>query len=128
MKRFIKENWFKLGMMLILLLIGLSFGYYFVIFLPQKEMERKGLLKHEQLIKEVERQEAKQKEENSRVNLGTCLNDADKNYHETMINACQKYSGNISNCTIPLYLAKQYKEDQKNAKDVCFKRFPQANR
>jgi hypothetical protein len=44
MKDFIKENWFKLGLVVGLLLIALSIAYYFILFLPiqkQKNINQK---------------------------------------------------------------------------------------
>lgn len=38
--KFLKENWFKIIIALIVSLIGFSFFYYYVIFLPQKEKTR----------------------------------------------------------------------------------------
>src|SRR3989338_1900603 len=37
MKDFLKNNWFKLGILIILLFVGISVAYYYAIFLPQKE-------------------------------------------------------------------------------------------
>jgi hypothetical protein len=34
MKKFIRENWFKMGIIIALLIVALSAAYYFVIFLP----------------------------------------------------------------------------------------------
>lgn len=36
MNKFIKENWFKLGILVVLLIAGVSLAYYFVYFLPHK--------------------------------------------------------------------------------------------
>ncbi len=48
MKKFLKENWFKLGIIVILLMIGLSIAYYFVIFLPKKDIVQIEQQKQEQ--------------------------------------------------------------------------------
>lgn len=40
MKKFIKENWFKLSVILILIIICFSLFYYFIIFIPQKEQTK----------------------------------------------------------------------------------------
>jgi len=36
MKKFIKQNWFKVSIVAILLIVGLSFVYYFSIYLPHR--------------------------------------------------------------------------------------------
>ena len=41
MKTFIANNWFKIVLTICLLLIGFSIFFYFVFYLPQKEMDRK---------------------------------------------------------------------------------------
>ena len=46
-EEFIKQNWFKLGILAVLLIIAFSFLYYFVVFIPLKEK-----VKTEQLTQE----------------------------------------------------------------------------
>lgn len=36
MKTFLKENWFKLIIAIVILIIGISIGYYFVVFIPEQ--------------------------------------------------------------------------------------------
>jgi hypothetical protein len=40
MKNWIKENWFKAGLLFAILVVGVSTSYYYAIFLPQKERAR----------------------------------------------------------------------------------------
>ncbi len=42
MKKFIKENWFKISVVAILLVIALSFYYHFAIFVPLQEKAKLG--------------------------------------------------------------------------------------
>ena len=56
MNTFIKDNWFKLGIIIILSIAVLSVAYYFVIFIPQKEGAKTEQQKQEQLIKDQEKE------------------------------------------------------------------------
>lgn len=60
MNKFIQENWFKAGILLIIFFIGLSVSYYYLFLLPahQKDIWQK---------KEAWRQEAIQKQEEIRI-------------------------------------------------------------
>src|SRR3989344_9317958 len=52
MKNFIKENWFKIEIFLVILLIAMSVFYYFVILSSQKETRIKEQAQKEQQAKE----------------------------------------------------------------------------
>lgn len=38
MRNFLKDNWFKLGILIVILLIGVSSAYYFLRYLPQNKL------------------------------------------------------------------------------------------
>jgi len=57
---FLQQNWFKAIIALIILLIGFSIFYYFVIFIPQKEQVRNEALQKEQLLQQQRIIEEKQ--------------------------------------------------------------------
>lgn len=59
MKNFLKENWFKLVIALMVVVAGLSIAYYYVLFLPQKEQARLEQQRQEQLAEELKEQQAK---------------------------------------------------------------------
>ena len=50
MKQFLKENWFKIIIAFIILLIGFSVFYYLVYFIPQKEKTIMEQQKQEQIF------------------------------------------------------------------------------
>lgn len=62
----LKENWFKAGLLFVLALVAISLLYYLVFFLPQKEQTR-----------------ITEKEE---IELEGCLDEASKNHISTIIN------------------------------------------
>jgi len=80
MKNFLKENWFKLSFASAVILIGVSFFYYYVIFLPQKEQQaqRDKVLKEEQAQLEKEAKELDDKIADCQK-LGYALFEKDKN-------------------------------------------------
>lgn len=55
MNTFLKDNWFKLGIIIILLIAALSVAYYFVVFIPQKERAKTEQQKQEQLVRDQEK-------------------------------------------------------------------------
>ena len=84
MTNFLKNNWFKLGILIVLLLVSFSLLYYYVFFLPQKEQAR---LDHE---KQVERERVynlelsdkyqANKEQQNKILLDVCLAEVESNY------------------------------------------------
>ncbi|MFA5618570.1 MAG: hypothetical protein WDK95_17300 [Syntrophorhabdaceae bacterium] len=77
MKKWLKENWFKLIITTGIFLISLSVFYYFVIFSPQKEKNRlnqETQEKQEQLTKELKEQQIEEDKSNL---LDTCLKEAE---------------------------------------------------
>ena len=43
MEKFIKQNWFKIFIVAILLIVGLSIAYYFITYLPKERVEKEEL-------------------------------------------------------------------------------------
>ncbi len=41
MEKFIKENWFRLGILSAILILVLSMAYYFIVYIPQRNKEAK---------------------------------------------------------------------------------------
>lgn len=91
-KKFMVENWFKLSFAIAVILIGIAFFYYFVIFLPQKEQARINQQNQEQLAKE--QKEQKEKEEATK-SLNFCLSFAEDNYSSMWNKECD-YLGELT--------------------------------
>lgn len=70
MKDFLKENWFKVSIVVLVGLLVLSFSYYFVIFLPD---QKRSIALNEEL-KLIQEQTQKQEKED---NLKECLEESD---------------------------------------------------
>jgi len=49
MKKFIKENWFRVIIAVVVVLAGFSVFYYFTVFLPQQEKEKLQVNKNEEM-------------------------------------------------------------------------------
>lgn len=79
MNNFLKENWFKLIIAIMIVVVGLSVAYYYVSFLPQKERTRLEQQKQEQLAKEIKEQTA-QKEKCREI--GTRAYESYKSIHQ----------------------------------------------
>ncbi len=87
MKNFIAENWFKLGILVILLLFSMSLFYYLVIFLPHKQELAETKKEQEQLNKEQEKVNAKKE-----VYRKECAKTEEENTKsfEDFINTCSR--------------------------------------
>lgn len=132
MKDWLKENWFKAGLLGIIFIAGLSIAYYYVIFLPQKEEARL----------ELQRQEHKAKLEQQKL-LDFCLEETDNEAWKDFISICKDderiNGGDIETCemgtvedTISYMYASYLRETlfkgvlerREKAKEDCFKKYP----
>lgn len=129
MKNFIKENWFKLGILIILLLVLFVLSYYFIFFLPQKEQAR---LNHEKRV-EIERiynqglvdEYQASKEQQNKISLDICLENADNNYQVNFESYCIS-EGRGANCnSIKRYNNDTVLQIEKEEKATCFLKYPQ---
>lgn len=96
---FIKDNWFKAGILIALLLIAYSI-YQVLVVRPQVE-------KAEERAEKVAAQAAADfkeasKKEQAKKDLNSCLSDADTNYDVNWFNAC-KTAGSMSKTCIDLH-------------------------
>jgi hypothetical protein len=109
-------------------LIGIAVFYYFVIFLPKQERAKLDFEKQQEQQKmDLQKQQQQAADEKSQENgkiLQSCLDEAAKNYYANFENNCQK-RGLSSDCNLPLELANSIREGWNEAKDVCFKMYPQ---
>lgn len=94
-KNWLKENWFKLG----ILAIGLMVAYFFwqvLVVQPRMEREeRKTTEFNQKLEEETRRTEAKS-------NLDQCVADADKKYSSNWNNSCKSLGRLSERCEIML--------------------------
>jgi hypothetical protein len=80
MNQFIKDNWFKLTIAACILVVALSIGYYFFVFVPQREQNIVNRQQEEQVAKKAAAQEAAQKEKTNQSLLNFCLQAAEAGY------------------------------------------------
>ena len=80
MNKFIKENWFKLGILIIASFLAISWSYYSLIFIPEKEQARLELqAEKEQAALELQREKmlaTEQVRAENEDSLNNCLEDA----------------------------------------------------
>lgn len=158
------------------LIVALSIGYYFVIYIPQKDQEELNLqkqqydLQQQQIqqqadLQKQKLQQAQEQESNNKQDLNTCLDQASDSYNvewrtdcrdrdllptgcdeadinlsltdfqkqykmsgENSLNAWLKYTDqkiNVCTCELPMSVASAVNNDLQQAKDTCFKQYPQ---
>ncbi len=121
MGQFLKDNWFKLGILVVLIIIALSTAYYFVIFIPNNEnakIEQKNREAEQKILLE-EKQQADIKN-----SLAECLDSAETNYVNDWNNACETV-GKEKDCTLIHITSERLDDARKTAIDNCYKRYPQ---
>jgi hypothetical protein len=97
---FFKNNWFRILVIIAILLVAFSFFYYFVIFIPKKEQARLNIErekieeeKQAQLAEEQKQQEEKQK---ALEDLNSCMSDATSAYDSQWNDECD-FLGKLTN-------------------------------
>ena len=138
-----------------ILIVSLSVAYYFVIYLPKKESAVIELQKQEQIKKEQKEKEQMQVKEEAKKALDACIIDAevagDNYWNDTcrakglLSQSCidfldkgvkvyldksmsfDEISSKRKECSCLLTLsnADRVNESTKEAKDVCFRKYPQ---
>src|SRR3990167_1445349 len=92
MKEFIKNNWFRVSILVLIFIAVIAIIYYFAIFLPQKERLRLEMQRQEQFDKELKEQEVKNEaEKQANINtllLESCLSEADNSLESSFISLC----------------------------------------
>ena len=99
------------------LIIALSVGYYFVIFLPQREQEKINLQKQLQA-------EAENKRKSDKVSLNSCLDAANNASYENWNKYCE-IEGLKKDCNLPNDQSEKVNNHTKELKEECFKKYPQ---
>ena len=106
MKNWLKENWFKIGMLLILLVMVLIVAYYFLVYIPQRNNE-------------LDFQKGSRK-----VDLQNCLDSVTNNYFSAQRFHC-KQSGQNNGCTLSVGAEAGLSDGLDQDKANCFKQYPQ---
>ena len=88
------EKAIKLSIVLAILLVGFAVFYHYVIFPPQAERK-----------------------------LNQCLTNAEFSYYSCWNSHC-KILGKENSCSLPFDRADRCKEERKEDKDYCFKKYP----
>ena len=114
MENFVKENWFKLAIILGVLLISFSVAYYIFYFLPHKEQLILNQKQQEKLIES-------QRTESQRNLLNNCLEDAKSKISTFIKNSCTPDGANYD-CVDGV--VEPYK---KQVNDECFRLYPPAS-
>ena len=112
------QHWFKAGILLVLIAAVTLVAYYFMDFLPSKEAGERAI---------QELQAADEKSQQAEL-LQTCLSGAADDYSNNWASNCMTSgtSNKGPDCTLPLTLAGSINQSLKDAKDECFKEYPQS--
>lgn len=96
------DDYLKLAVIGAIIIIALSVAYYFVIFIPQKESQRTALQKEELRVSQQREQgkidQEKQKQEQAKQALDTCLENAETDYSRWWDQACKSRGLLTSRC------------------------------
>lgn len=116
------NNWFKIGVLLVLATIGLSVGYHFVVTIPgrdswKRSQEREKSWKEQQKLDQLESEKRQQE-----FSLSVCLDSSEEEYWEYMkINGTENEDGTV--WALDKYWQKADK-DRNDRNDNCYKRYP----
>jgi type II secretory pathway pseudopilin PulG len=130
MNTFIKDNWFKIGILVVLVIIALSTAYYFVIFVPQKEKARIEQAKQEQLSSQLKEQQDNKNTQLNMTLLDDCLARA-QNEHDDIdqLIYTKVNDGGFNDFPNAGEAIKMIASDAdrklQTDKDECFKKYPQ---
>jgi Tfp pilus assembly protein PilE len=113
------------------IIASLAIGYYFVIYLPQRDKAQQALLEAQQREKQavLEQSQASQeaKKKTQQQDLQNCLYQADFDYLSYWARECKNFGikNTGSNCTLPTFNAERVDQSNTDAKNYCFKEYPQ---
>jgi hypothetical protein len=114
----LKENWFKLGIIGVLLLAAFPVYYHYVIYIPNRdeaarvsEIAKESKLRYEKLKADIARD--------------NCILQADKDYSADWDRQCQHAGRNHKDkdCTLPSSLAKQLEDRRNYNQEKCYKEY-----
>lgn len=121
METFLKENWFKFGVLLALIFIGWV-GYQALVVQPQEVRAEKQMEEASKTVDAV--QKAAQEAQDAAIKerkLQICLSAADENYQANFESYCIS-EGRGSNCnSIKAVNVDRVEAIEKDEKDTCFR-------
>lgn len=108
MKNFIRENWFKIA---ILIVVAFSLMGYF------------SYLNEKNALVNAKNLEEKLKRDNNELSLSFCLDDTDSLYTSSWDRACEGLDKE-KDCSLPSSRADDLDNDRRLNREECFKRYP----
>jgi uncharacterized protein (UPF0333 family) len=117
MGKILKENWFRGGILLLVLVMACSISYYYLIFIPQQD---RSILQQAQLAATIQAQAAAAKEQQ----LTQCLNNANQNFVDNVNAECKllgytQTQASNSQCFVPINAEQNIVSEQSNAEALC---------
>lgn len=113
------------------IIIALSIGYYFIIYLPQKDQAELAIQKQIQLdkssLQQQEQIELAAQKEKQKSDLQKCLLEADIDGNNFWNDNCKNFGidKKTEGCLLPKDTAERVEKSTTDAKNVCFKIYPQ---
>jgi hypothetical protein len=86
---------YRIILSIAILIVALSVGYYFVLYLPQKEQRQIDLQKQQQQAKDKKEEEIKAQSQQA---LSDCISDAETNYSNNWFRECKSRGSLTSRC------------------------------
>jgi predicted membrane protein len=117
MKNFLKDNWFKIIIAFSILIVAVSIGYYFIIYIPKINADKLAEQKAQQRL------EANTKLTNQ-TNLQDCLDQAATDSSTQWDKNCST-RGLKNDCSLPMDVSDSIGKAEVNQKNDCFKQYPQ---
>ena len=122
----LKENWFKFGVFLVVAILGGSMAYYYAIVMPQKiaadQKQQLETIQFNQAIK----QQSVSSTINNESQLTACMAKAQSDFVAAANTYCLSAgytAGQIANneCTVPESVVKSIQSDKDSAVSLCLK-------
>jgi hypothetical protein len=115
----LKENWFKVGILLSVFLFIWPFYYYYILYLPDQHEKKTQQETALQLSEESRRASNERQRE-------ACLLVAQTDYIDNWASQCKSFGVNNKgkDCTLPGRNADRVEQWRKESKDECYKKYP----
>jgi type II secretory pathway component PulM len=102
MKDFIKEHWFKIGILFLALIVSFSVLYYYLVFRPQQDravLQQQILVQNEAQAQQITQQQKAQSEATSQAQTAAAkeqqLEDCVDSAHQSYVNQAQTLCTNL---------------------------------
>ena len=120
--KWLKEHWFRLGILIACLIVAGSACYYFVVYIPNRDTAERNQEAIDADTVQLEQNIQKNKEAQA---LQECLNQADVDRASLVSQDCV-IEGSASDCSsLSSYHVNEIDSEINTEKDLCFKQFPQ---